>query len=71
MVDHYAQRSGEARSQKLTAFDVREIRRRRAKHTGKRLTPWHRDSVSSLAEEFGISTTHVSMIVHGRKWRRV
>lgn len=72
MIDHYASRRGEGRADsKLTNADVAEIRRRRGKRKGKRTDPAHKDSIASMAREFGVSVSTISNIANGHIWRHV
>lgn len=71
MIDHYATRRGEGRSDKLTNADVLEIRRRRSHLRWKRKAKDDKDSIASIAAEFGISVPTVSQIVARRTWGHV
>jgi hypothetical protein len=54
----------------LTIEQADEIRRRRRRHAGKKLKPSHKNSLVSMAAEFGVNLSVISRIARTESYGR-
>ena len=62
---------GKRYGSKLTDAQAFEIKRRRASYKNQWLENDHPDSLMSMAAEFGVSRSRISLVAHGKVWKHI